>query len=116
MTIEASIYTVLKGLVSNRVYPDIAPDGAAKPYITYQQVGGSAVNFVDATVPSKKNSRFQINVWGDSRSAVKAVAVQAEDALRVAAGLQTTVLSAAVSIYEPDTQLRGTRQDFSFWS
>lgn len=116
MTIEASLYAALKSLVGNRVFPDVAPEGTVTPYITYQQVGGSAVNFVDATVPSKKNSRFQINVWGETRSAVKAIAVQAEDALRVASGLQTTVLGAAVSLCEEETQLRGTRQDFSFWS
>jgi hypothetical protein len=31
------------------------------------------------------------------------------------AGLQTTVLGGATSIYEPDTQLRGRMQDYSFW-
>jgi hypothetical protein len=101
--------------VTNRVYPDVAPELTARPYITYQQVGGSGVNFVAAAVPSKKNSRFQINVWADSRSSAAALAIQVEDALRVVAALQTTVLGAPVAMYDPETKLRGSRQDFSFW-
>lgn len=115
MTIEADLFNAIKGLVSNRVYPDVAPLGAVKPYLTYQQVGGDAVNFVDPTAPSKKNGRFQINVWGTTRSAVATLARQVEDTLRGTAGLQTTVLGAPVATYEQDTQLYGSRQDFSFW-
>lgn len=114
MTIESTIYTALKTLVSNRVYPDVATFGAATPFITYQQVGGTSVNFIDQTTPSKSNARFQINVWASTRSAAAALALQAEQALRGAA-LQTTVLSQPVATYEVDTQLYGTRQDFSFW-
>lgn len=115
MTVEADIFNALKGLVSNRVYPDVAPEGAARPYITYQQVGGGAVNFVDPTIPSKRNGRFQINVWANTRAAASTLARQVEDALRATAALQTTVLSAPVASYEPDTKLYGTLQDFSVW-
>ena len=115
MTTESTVYDTLKILVSNRVYPDVAPELTARPYITYQQVGGTSVNFVDVTVPSKKNSRFQINVWADTRAAAAALAIQIEDALRAVPTLQTTVLSAPVATYDPDTKLKGTRQDFSFW-
>lgn len=115
MSVESQIFDALKTLVSNRVYPDIAPDLAVRPYVTFQQVGGSAVNFVDVTAPSKKNSRFQVNVWADTRSSCSALAVQVEDALRAATALQTTVLGAPVASYEIETKLKGSRQDFSFW-
>lgn len=116
MTVEVSIFTALKALVNNRVYRDITPDSVIElPRITFQQVGGEPVNFMDPTVPSKKNSRFQINVWGEDRDAVMALAGQVEDALRVYANLQTTVLGAPVATYEDDTKLYGARQDFSFW-
>lgn len=115
MSVESSIYSTLQALVGGRCYPDIAPEKAARPYITYQVIGGSSVNFVDSTVPSKKNSRVQINAWADTRAAVATLSVQIEDALRVASSLQTTVLGSPSSIYEPETKLRGTRQDFSVW-
>lgn len=115
MSMETLLFARLKSLVDNRCYPDIAPDLTIRPYITYQQVGGFTVNFIDPAVPSKKNGRFQINVWADTRAQASVLAGQIEDALRDVAALQTTVLSAPVATYEPDTALRGTRQDFSFW-
>lgn len=116
MSVESVIFDTLKGLVANRVFPDIAPAGTARPYITYQQVGGEAVNFLDPTVPSKKRSRFQLNVWSDTRASVAALAIAVEDALRQVASLQTTVEGAPVASYEPETNLRGSLQDFSFIS
>lgn len=116
MTIEADIFTTLRALVSDRVYRDITPQTVTTlPRITFQQVGGSAVNFVDPTVPSKKNGRFQFNVWAADRDAAAALARQVEDALRVATGLQPTVLGAPVALFEQELNLYGTRQDFSFW-
>jgi hypothetical protein len=115
MTVEDQIFDALKGLVSNRVYPDVARGVVARPYITYQQIGGEGINFVDPTIPSKKHGRFQINVWADTRPAAAALARQIEDTLRVTTALQTTVLGAPIAVYEPDTDLYGTIQDFSFW-
>lgn len=115
MSAESSIFSALRTLVSDRVYPDVAPDVVTKPYIVYQQVGGKAVQFVDVTVPSKKNSRIQVSVWGDTRAQVSALAVQVEDTLRGVATLQTVVLGAPVAVYEADTKLRGSQQDFSVW-
>lgn len=120
MTVEADIFNALKGFVPSadgkfRVYPDVAPAGAARPYITFQQVGGAAVNLLDGGAPGKRNGRFQINCWADTRTAAATLSRQVEDAIRAAASLQTTVLSAPVSVYEQDVSLYGTRQDFSLW-
>jgi hypothetical protein len=116
MTVETDIFTALKSLVADRVYRDIAPQTVtALPRITFQQVGGEAVNFVDPTVPSKKNARFQINCWAADRDAAALLSRQAEDALRVYVALQTTVLAAPVAVHEPELGLYGTRQDFSVW-
>src|SRR4051812_19007400 len=115
MSVEAIIFAALKDLVANRVFPDVAPEATARPYITYQQVAGEPVNFVDPTVPSKKNACFQVNVWADTRSQAAALSRQVEDTLRVVPALQTSVLGAPTAVYEEDTKLRGTMQDFSFW-
>lgn len=115
MSVEQSIYDALRVLVANRVYPDVAPDGAARPYITYQQVGGHPVNFIDTAVPSLKNGRFRVTVWAATRSEAAALMRQIEDALRVVPALQTTVLTGAAAMADPDTRLKGAQQDFSFW-
>jgi hypothetical protein len=112
--VEGDLYNTLNTLVANRCYADIAPAGAAKPYITYQQVGGEAINFLEqVTIPTKKNARFQINVWADTRIQASTLAAQVENAMRLNLALQTTVEGAIVSRYEDN--LYGTRQDFSVW-
>ena len=114
MTVETTIYDTLKTLVGNRVFPDVAPVNTVLPYITYQQVGGAPINFLDTAVPDKKRSRFQVNVWGRTRLEVADLASQVEDLLRVVTALQTSIETAPVAVYEGDIDLRGSRQDFSF--
>lgn len=116
MTTESLIFDALKTLVANRVYPDVGPVGVVKPYITYQQIGGQAVNFMESTTPSKSNGRFQVNVWADTRTAAALLAKQVTAALRATSALQTTALGEPVATFEADTKLYGTRQDFSLWT
>ena len=55
MSVESDLFNVLRSLAADRVYRDLAPDDvSALPRITFQQIGGDAVNFIDPTVPSKK--------------------------------------------------------------
>ena len=115
MSIETALFDALRGLVSDRVYPDVAPENTVRPYITYQQTGGDAVNFVESTIPSKKNARMQINVWADTRLQAAAMAGTVEDVLRTLIVLHPTVLGAAIATYDDETKLRGTLQYFSLW-
>ena len=112
---EILIYNALQELFSGRVFPDVAPEGTTRPYATYQAIGGSAINFTEGSVPGLRNARVQVNVWADTRMDSSILGNAAENILRGVAGLQTTVLDAATSIYEPDTGLYGQMQDFGFW-
>lgn len=112
MTVESDILSTLGGLVSSRVYPDVAPDFAVKPFITYQQIGGKPANFL-AGIPSKKNGRFQISVWATTRVEAMDLIRQVEDSLRTS--MTATTEGGAVSLYDEETKLRGARQDFSIW-
>lgn len=116
MSMETILIGALDPLVAGRVFPDVGPENVERPYITYQQVGGEPVNFLGGEVPSKSNARVQINVWGVSRQSVKEVARQAEAVLRATSGLSATVLTTGMGVYEPDTKLYGSMQDFSFWT
>jgi hypothetical protein len=113
--IEADLYTKLASLVSNRVYPDVAPEGTAKPFITYQQKGGQAVNFLGAESSNKKNARFQINVWSATRSEAATLMRQIED-LMVTSPLYGKIEGGSIATYDEVTKARGAMQDFSFWS
>jgi hypothetical protein len=116
MSLESSLFSALTGLVAGRVYPDVAPELAALPLITYIQVGGEAPNFLDsATLPSKRNARVQIDCWATTRAAATTLAQQIEDALRASNTLRPIVLGAPVATFDADLKLRGSRQDFSVW-
>ncbi len=114
--VESDIFSALSPLVSGRVYPDVAPAGTAKPYMIYQQIGGRADQYLDNTLPSRKNGRFQISIWGVTRASVSALALSAEQALVASIPFQAAPIGAPASDYEPDTLLYGSRQDFSIWS
>lgn len=115
MSVESNIVTALTSLVGGRIYPDVAPLDAAKPYITYQQVGGQVVNFLESIAPGKRNGRFQINVWAETRAQAADLSRQAEVILIEAPALLATPQAAATALYEPDTKLYGTLQFFSIW-
>ena len=116
MTAEATIHAALSALVAGRVYPDVAPSGAALPRIVYQQVGGQALVYLENTLADKEHGRFQIACWAMNRLAAITLMKQAEDALMAAPAITCTPIGARNSIYEDDTQRYGCRQDFSVWS
>jgi hypothetical protein len=114
MTVETDLVTVIGGLCSGRVFPDVAPIDTARPYVTYQQVGGLTIDPIDGDVPNLKNARMQVNVWADTRSAANVLMRQIEDALRPPP-YNARPLSALIARYEEMTKMRGAQQDFSIW-
>lgn len=116
MTIESSIYTALKGLVGNRCFPDVAPLNTVKPFITYIQIGGEVINFLENTVASKQNGVFQIDVFADTRAATAALALQVESAMVTATAFQARPVGAPAARYDSDMLIYSSTQDFSVWS
>lgn len=116
MTIESEIFETLRGLVGNRCFPDFAPVKTQRPYITYQQIGGNALNFVDNSLPSKKHGMFQVNVWADTRASASLIALQVESAMATATSFQSSAMNAPIGDFDADIPVYGSRQDFSVWS
>lgn len=113
MTLEESFFATLQG-VCPRVFPDTAPLETPRPYITYVQIGGDAVAYVEDTVPATRNAVYQVNYWADMRKDSTAMALAAEVA--IVEQLSGRAVSALVA--EPvdhDDDPRGVRQDFSVW-
>lgn len=116
MSAEAALVSLLTGLVSGRIYPDVAPSGAGLPRIVYQQVGGKSINYTEGTLPNTENARMQIVCWASTRATAIALMKQAEAAIRTAPVIQVEPLGARVSGYEQDTNLYSSMQDFSIWT
>ena len=115
MSLESDLKTALEVLCP-RVFPDVAPMGTTRPYITWQQIGGEAPAYVDNTVPDRRNAYVQINVWDTTRAASNALALQIEEALITHATLQARAQSALQATMDEDTDLRGCMQDFTIWA
>lgn len=115
MTVETSLVAVLQAVCA-RVFPDVAPYGTTRPFVTYQQIGGEVVNYLDPTLPNRKNGYFQINVWSATRAEAAALALAIESALRVATAFVARPLAAPMATHDADVGLYGTAQDFTIWS
>ena len=53
---ETDLTTLLLAICP-RVFPDVAPLSTARPYITYQQIGGQSLRFVEGTAADKRHHR-----------------------------------------------------------
>lgn len=112
-TAELIVRAALRGLAAGRVYPDVAPAGVAKPYITFQSVGGQSPNTLRGAVINQ-NARMQVAAWATTRDAASLL-IQEVAAALVTDEVGAVTIGAAVSVYESDTKLYGSRQDFSIW-
>lgn len=114
MSFESDLYVALGALVSNRTYPDIAPQGATLPCIVYQQIGGQAFAFLESAMPSKKAATVQIRTWAATRLAANALARSIEDTLVESTTLRGEAVGAFISDIDIELQRYGTIQDFRF--
>ena len=112
MTAEEHVHSTLSHLAGGRIFPDVAEVGTAKPYITYQAVGGDPINYVSGDRPAKQHVRVQINVWSTRRIEASEIGMLVEDAMRAATALQVEVETGRVATHDEETDLRGTMQDF----
>jgi len=115
MTPEDHIDAVLQHLAGGRVFPDLAPPGTGRPFITYQLVGGTPDEYLSGDRAEKRYRRFQVNVWAARRAEASDLGMLAEDALRSATYLQVEVLTERAATYDEDTDLRGFMQDFNLY-
>lgn len=115
MILEQKLVALIR-TVCPRVSPDFAPTNIERPYVTFQQVGGQAPDFIDNAVPSLENAEIQVNVWADSRLEAKGLMKLIEAALIVDTSIQARPLSACVSDFDADMAVYGSRQDFSIWA
>ena len=109
---ETEIQSVLSA-ICQRSFPDFAPANTTAPYITWQQIGGGVTNYTDDSVPSSRMARIQINAWAVTRIEANQMALQIEEAMILAAGIQARPKGAFIATTDEDMNLRGAMQDFS---
>lgn len=115
MTFEAQLFDLLK-VACPRVFPDAAPIGTATPYLTWQQLGGESLRFLDNTAADKRNVLLQVACWSKARADATALIRQIEDALCASALFVAIPEGEGLSAYESDTLLYGSIQRFSIYT
>jgi hypothetical protein len=115
MTLEEKLTALLR-TICPRSYCDFAPTDTLRPYVTYQQIGGEALTFMDNAVPSKENAEIQVNVWSDSRLEAKSLIKQIEAALIQTIDMQARPVSASRADFDADMKWYGASQDFTIWA
>ena len=115
--LEEAIFYALQVLAEGRVYPDAAPEGVGRPYVTWQRVGGRSDSVLAGPI-AERNARVQFNVWAETRLGAAALMEQVRAVVcdrSTLAALHGTPTGEPESIHEDDTDWYGSRMDFSFW-
>lgn len=115
MSLESDLVAVITPLCP-RLFPDVAPYTTARPYVTYQHIGGIPLRYVDNQPADKRHTLLQVNVWADTRAAALTLARAIEEALCAATAFTARPDSELLADVDPDTDRRGCLQDFSIWS
>lgn len=110
---ESIVDEALAALAGGRVYPDVAPANPVRPYIVYQASGGIDETTLDGA-DTLQNCRMQVAVWAESRAEASTLIKQVR-AVLTAAPVLGKPIGSPVSVFEDDTKLYGSRQDYSIW-
>jgi hypothetical protein len=94
VSVEQTLYDTLRndatvaGLVSTRIFPQVAPDNAATPYIVYQVIGNDPHNTL-AGAPNSEQKTVQVGCISNTYSEAKDIAVACKAAINGANGYCT---------------------------
>jgi len=111
MTFDQQLTAALKTL-AERVSPHPAPAGTAKPYVTYQRITGNRHTTLNSGAGAPR-ATFQVDVWGDSKSAVRPLADTIIEALPGL--LRVGDINDNPDDYEDDTKLHRASFDVVIW-
>lgn len=126
MALEAALYTRLtahagtSAIVSTRVYPNVLPQRATLPAVTYRRISTNRPPAMGAD-SGVAEVRMQVDSWADSYSGVKALQAQVRSALqRYNATVGSEVILDAfivneMDLYEPEKNVHRVLTDFTIW-
>jgi hypothetical protein len=112
VTMESSLQALLVAQCDT-VWRGVAPAKQTAPFVTWQEVGGRTLRYVDNTAADKRNTLVQINAWASSSSAAATLIRAIEDALAATTSFVAEVQGEALATYEEDTKLFGAIQRYS---
>lgn len=115
--IEETLAQLADAVLAGGLYPQVAPEGVAKPYGVYSLVAGIPQNTLSDGEVGRQDV-FQIDVFGTTYLSAKGAAEALADAIQGAFqdGSLQGVRQSIRSLYEPEVRLHRFIQEYSFWS
>jgi hypothetical protein len=104
-------------LVGTRIYPLRAPEGATRPFVTFQRISGIREVAFGAD-PGLARPRFQVTAWADTYAGAKSLATAIRQALERFRGtvLGVEILDCFVDndedLVDDEVRLFGVATDF----
>ena len=114
MSIETDLYTTLSttagvtAICSTRIYPSLAPESAALPYLTYQLITGDRINTITG-VDDMTRKRIQMSCHASTYAESKSLSAAVYAALE-----GDGYVSLEHEFYDADVQIFTAIIDWSF--
>lgn len=123
IALQQKVYETLGGFaglsaaVGARIYPDIAPQGVARPFVVWQEIFTDPMNNLGGSVESSGLTNFLIQVtsWATTATLARDVDLQARLAMIAATQFKSLLRDSRSLGFEMDTKLFGIQSDFSVW-
>ena len=124
--LQQAVYAALAGtsgvntLVGSRVFPDVAPQGAGRPYVVWQEISQVPTADIAGSPASGnvENTRVQVTSWcagTDGATKARELDYQCRLAMLASSGFKSTIVDARSLGQDPETKLFGFQSDFSVW-
>ena len=110
--IQTTLFSVLSPVFSGRLYPQVAPPNAVRPFAVY-----SRVSSIPATIhgmAAGQESRVQVDIYAETYAAALSLASSAAAAVAASTSLISVPLIEADG-FEPETELYRVMLEFAFW-
>jgi hypothetical protein len=115
MSMESDLQALLLAKCP-RSFPDVAPSGTARPFVTWQGIGGESLGFLDNTAASHRHTLMQVSCYATTRFAALQLIRDIEAAIRATTAFIGRPQGEPMSTYEPDTLLFGCVQRFEIYA
>jgi hypothetical protein len=114
MTIQEQLFALLSNATSalDRVYPLIAPDAVAAPYVIFQRISASTENILSGS-SGLINTRIQVDVYAATYAQAQGVAAAIDGLMATWTVQNVSVLSQ--DFYEPEAKMHRVLTDYSIW-
>ncbi len=80
MSLETDFVAVLQTQCP-RVFPGEAPVNTARPFVTWEHIGGDPLRYVDNTAAAQRLAMLQVNAYASTKAEAIALALAIENAL-----------------------------------